>query len=478
VADTSPGIAPAGKVSEAEQTENSHSSDSKTEPEIHYQIVGTETPNVGITQFQVRRSLVDPMGYEILVSVFNASGTPVNCRLELELNGLPVDILPLELKPEEKWSRSLEKTSIEGGDLTAALTQIKAPGEKSDTPGKPADEATTLNGLASDDRAWAVLPTREIQKVLIVTPGNLFLQKVFEANPLVQITLQDHFPETWPTDAIIVLHGDVPPSLPPGDLFVIDPTTSCENWEIGPALENPIVTDMNSESPLMTHVRLDNVLVPEAKKIEFKTDSVALASALSGDPIYAQLQRPSGRVLVLNVNLERSDLAFRTTFPIMVTNSLGWFAGESGELRPSLPTGQTTELALDRKSLADTGLSLSSPDGTSFPVAIPIAEENAPSDLLDANATVSVGPFPRIGIWSVRSSADDSKKNETVADLAVNLANERETDLRPLEELIAQNNSNPRLAGTFSRPFWFYLIATACVLTSLEWVLYQRRLVT
>ena len=52
----------------------------------------TTAGNVGITQFQARRSLVDPLGYEILTSVRNASNQPVECRLELELDGVPVDV--------------------------------------------------------------------------------------------------------------------------------------------------------------------------------------------------------------------------------------------------------------------------------------------------------------------------------------------------------------------------------------------------
>src|SRR6516162_2528880 len=42
--------------------------------------VGRRTGNVAITAFQVRRSLLDPIGYEILVEVVNHSADPVECR--------------------------------------------------------------------------------------------------------------------------------------------------------------------------------------------------------------------------------------------------------------------------------------------------------------------------------------------------------------------------------------------------------------
>ena len=64
--------------------------------------VGQRTGNVGITQFQVRRSLFDPVGYEILIEVLNASDEPTECRLEIDLDQFPVDVVPLQLAAGER----------------------------------------------------------------------------------------------------------------------------------------------------------------------------------------------------------------------------------------------------------------------------------------------------------------------------------------------------------------------------------------
>jgi hypothetical protein len=96
------------------------------EYDIQYRLFATNASNVGIHQFQVRRSFIDPIGYEILVGVFNASDDAIRCRLEIELEESVVDVIPLELKPNEKWSRAIEKTSMEGGVLAAKLTKIQS----------------------------------------------------------------------------------------------------------------------------------------------------------------------------------------------------------------------------------------------------------------------------------------------------------------------------------------------------------------
>ncbi|HUG67818.1 MAG TPA: hypothetical protein VMM76_08700, partial [Pirellulaceae bacterium] len=309
---------------------------------------------------------------------------------------------------------------------------------------------------------------REIQNVLIVSPGNLFLLKVFEANPLVRITTQKEFPETWPRDSIVVLHRNIPDQLPGGHLFIVDPLNSCDAWEVGESLANPIITEQDKDSPLMTHVRLDNVLMPEAKQLKFVEPPRILAGSLSGEPVYAEVKRSGGKCLVLSVDINEGDLAFRTAFPIMVTNSLGWFAGHTGELRESLATGSMTAVDVAGAELPSAdGFLLRSPTGESTRLSVRGLKDEP---------HLSIPPLDECGIWSiVEASSDDD--SEPIMELAVNLASDSETDLRTPTELITEK---PRalVAGWFTRPIWFYLAAAACLVTVAEWWLYQRRVIT
>jgi len=480
-------------------TEGTKEDDPKQElvtNKVIYRLFGTNASNVGITQFQVRRSLIDPIGYEALASVKNASAMNLKCRLELTLDDIPIDVLPLNLKPGETWSRSIEKTSLDGGELVATLTQIHEADRNDDNVTKSESEASprgtnasgvdasalNLNSLQTDDSAWAILPPRQIQKVLIVTPGNLFLQKVFEANPLVKIEIVKEFPTEWPTDSILVLHGQVPTVLPRGNVFVIDPAGPSDHWDLGEVLENPIVTEQDKKSPLMTHIRLDNVLMPHAKQLQFKVAPHVLAATVTGDPVYAEVKRPDGKCLVLSVNLEESDLAFRTAFPILVTNSLGWFAGQNGELRESFATGTVANIAIEMEA-----------DGESEDLVLRSPSENvtvfqgvrptSPPPTKTEPYTGKIGPLNEVGIWRVAAKVVGDQKSDTTPvdplfEVAVNLASPRETDLQPSSELQDSSKNASSVSGWLSRPVWFYLISVACALTTFEWFLYQRRLIT
>jgi hypothetical protein len=279
-------------------------------------------------------------------------------------------------------------------------------------------------------------------------------------------------PDRYEPDALYVFHRDVPAAMPPVHCLVIDPLTGTDLWQVGEKLENPIVTKQDADSPLMRHVRLDNVLLPEARQITAPAGHVPLATALSGDPLYFAHERGGSKLLVLSVNLDQGDLTFRTAFPIMVTNALGWFAGQSGELRESLAAGAVTEVALPAVAgERDASLVLKSPSGQ--------------SRVLPRGASkVSLGPLDECGVWSVEPANSEVARREAdasggpVLELACNLANRRESDLRPDEKLLAARPADSVAGGWFTRPIWFYLVAGAWLVAAGEWFLYQRRWIT
>ena len=172
---------------------------------------------------------------------------------------------------------------------------------------------------------------------------------MFESNPLVVLTRVE--PAAWkltsePSAGITVLYHHVTDQLPEGSLLVIDPRGDCDLWQLGEPVQNPIVNQQDKDSPLLSHVRLDNVLMPEARQVKFASDEgvKVIARSLAGDPLLATVERPGQKVLLLTVNLEEGDLPLRTAFPILMMNALNWFTENRGELRESLSTGAITEI--------------------------------------------------------------------------------------------------------------------------------------
>ena len=473
-------IEPQPATSSAIKTEPGLETTNQPNASISIHVVGERSVNVGITQLQVRRSLVDPLGYEILTEVSNLSDQPVDCRFEVDFkspsrDAEPIDVVPLKLEANGKWSHVFEKTSAEGGHLFAHLNfqstvQTKNTGL----------DRTQQDTLEADNRAWAVLPRREIQPVILVTSGNLFLQKVFEVNPLVKLTVVDQPPETIPAGTVVVYHRTAPAKLPNGSVFVIDPANSSDLYSVGEPLESAIVTKQDKDSPLMSHVRLDNVVMPEARKLASAQPELTqvLAAAVTTDPLFFAVNRAEGKVLVMTGNLDKGDLPLRTAFPIFVGNALHWFAGNKSDLRESLATGSVmTVTANDFASPPrENQLVLINPSGL---------RRNLPMTV----DKTTFGPLDQCGVWRIEEEQSPSIKSSTetgtvsvtapLMEIACNLSNSMESDIRPTVELLSEKTTpSPMLSGFGSRPIWFWLSLLGLALTSIEWCLYQRRVIS
>jgi hypothetical protein len=400
--------------------------------------VGGPIANVGITRFQARRSPRDPTGYELLVEVRNFDDAPAAGRLYLELNGVVADVIPLHLAANERWQQVFEKASATGGRLLARLDSD--------------------DGLAADNQAWAVLPRYDPVPVALVSEGNrladLFVEKVLEACPLVAQppALVGKGNTVPPGTAVTVFHRTTPAKLPAGPVLVIDPVGPSDQWDVGePAV--PLVGRLDRDSPLLSHVRLDNVPLPGNRRLTPKGKAQVFISSAADEPLCFTVDRPEGRVVVLGIGLEQGDLPLRVAFPFLVTNALTWLTNRSAEAPEAVAAGGFAEIAPPKPTAGE--WHLWDPDGS--PRRLPAADR------------LRVGPLDRRGIWRVAASAD----GPAAVELACNLSDPRESDLRPAAS--ATGAIADRENTAFPRAVWFYLAALVVGALVVEWVLFQRR---
>jgi hypothetical protein len=205
---------------------------------------GQVTANTGITSFQVRRNIADVTSYQVMVEVTHFGIGPMKCTLDLELEGNIVDVIPLSLQPNEPWRETLDHISPNGGRLVARLD---------------VDDA-----LQSDNQAIAVLPKQDPIPVLLVTPGSLFLRSVFESIPNVALTIAESLPEELPAETIVVVHKTKLEKVPLGSVIVIDPPGASDLWTVGETVAEPIIAKQSADSPLLAHIKLQNVIFPGA----------------------------------------------------------------------------------------------------------------------------------------------------------------------------------------------------------------------
>ena len=419
-------------------------------------LVGSSAENVGITLFQVRRSDQDPLAWQILIEVSNASDSPATCQLEFRLDSSLLDVVPLKLTSGEVWRHVFEKTSASGGVLSAALNF---------------EDGSSVNSLTADDTVQAVLPEVRRIPVTLVTEGNWFLQGVLQANDLVDLTVSSEIPATVSENTVLVLHQQTDSKLPAGNLFVVQPAASTDLWKLIDTLKQPLIGRRDEDNNLLRHVRLDNIQIPEAVRLQPTASHTTLFESVSGDPLYLHIPRVSGDVFVLPVNLNQGDLPLRTAFPIMLTNALSWFARTDRQLVEAMQTGLPAEIVLpaDLQQAAERNngqLTLVDPAGSLRTIRAD-------------GSKINTGPLTMSGIWTLGvSNSDDADDRGTKLSgptmrLASNLCDRAESDVRPIVD--STRRRLPASAGTVSRPMWYCLVAAALLLILTEWILFQRR---
>ncbi len=435
----------------------------QTIDDVDWIAVGEATDNLAVTQLALRRSLVDPIGYAALIEVENFGETAVSSRLTIELAGDLVDVIPLNIDPGQSWRKTITGASAEGGLLRVSLNH--------------------RDGLSIDNEAIAVLPKRPRIPVLLVTAEpSLYLESVLGAIPLVDLTVTTTAPPQAPRGGFMMLHRIVPESLPSGAVFAIDPQGDSDAWKRGRPLEQAMIAEQASGSPLLPHVRLTNVALPGASELLMGDDAESLLVEAGGATLMASRVGGDDRLIVLAADLEGSDLPLRIAFPVLMTNAVNWFLGRTGELQPALRTGRLAEIPIG----GSTYPAWQWLDPTGRAAAASVADEKA-----------VIGPVDHVGIVELRplrsqdapqpnppaksqtpsnspSTGPSPEPSSESITLAVNLCDRGESDLKPRLEPRPQPIS---IAGSGRRSLWFYLACAALGLITAEWFLYQRRVV-
>ena len=134
--------------------------------------VGGGGRNVGITQFAVRKRSYGVYDYEAFVSVTNFSDEAMTFPLVVTMDDRVVSEQPIHLPPQVKRNVIVPFTHQGGGRVRI--------------------EARAEGDLAADKVVYGVIPSPRRLRVLLVSPGNLFLEKALRTAP--QVVLETTLP--------------------------------------------------------------------------------------------------------------------------------------------------------------------------------------------------------------------------------------------------------------------------------------------
>ena len=320
--------------------------------------------------------------------------------------------------------------------------------------------------LRADDSAVAVAnPPRKI-RVLLVTKGDLFLQKALELRP--DVTLTTEAPRSWrpaqassPDVDLFVFDGFVPPALPAHSPYlVVGPPPDHQLGSGGPIVPGQLLP-AEADNPLLYDVDLSNVDVAASADLQGSTFGTVVISSPAGPVLMLRNASPSAPpAAVLGIYLHDSDLVLRTAFPILVDH-LSEFLAPSAV--PALSQSPGTPVTLAPGAGARAVL-VTRPDGHIDVVA------RARSSLAASEGTLLFTDTSEAGLYRVSVLGPGAAQQDSY--IAVNAPG---TAIAPQEQLdVTGANGNALASAPLYQGLWTVIAVAALAVLALEWLVYHR----
>ncbi len=426
---------------------------------LTYVPVGAGTRNVGITQFSVRRYPLDKSRYEVMLEVTNTGPETEDIELSLFGDENLVDLTKLRLKPGERLPRFYPNLSGASRTLEAKLRPL---GESKDD-------------LPADDRAYALLPERRRAKVLVVTPGNTYLEAALLLDEYLDVELVT--PRQYVDRAnalgkvdVVVFDGATPAELPRANAIFLDPRGPGSPVKVEGDLVQPGFDRIDRKHPVVRWTALDDVNIARGHKLVPQPGDKVVGASEQG-PILVTGQRGPYKFVAMGFDTRDSDLPLRVAWPLLLLNSINFFTDEDAQYISSFRTGEVWRVPVVSQSGQ---AKLEAPGGTSL--TVPVHEGRAVY-LGDRagfyKVTGNEGADPSSG-----QAASPGAPTGTTA-FAANLLDTDESAIAPAPELVVDGKKAGALGGFqigVRREIWIYLLVAAVLLTALEWITYHRRI--
>ena len=412
--------------------------------------VGSPLNNLAITRFATRPLPASPQTAQVLLEIRNFGDKVATGNVELYFDGKLIDVKPFNLQP--------------GGHKIDVFPSV--PSTFGNSRGWLTARLDTEDPLSCDNEAYAVLPNHEPSHVLLVTRGNWFIEKMLAADDLLKFDLLK--PDAFRADMAknfdaVILDNVLPDGLnlenAEGNFLFINKTPFAGD---GKSIDQPLITDIDTTSPLMRMVNLKNVTFLRAAEIPFpgpvgNWNFTAPLRSFDHPLVITGSREIDGEdqhMAAFAFDIADSDLPLRVAFPLLMSNTLEWLSGKKADETSSYKAGDIIDLQPDQSLWVE-------PQRKFLPLP-----------------KIDPGKMARHSYQPLKNGFYLLHTGATARWIAVNTFSEAESNLRAVQESGGQERTPsgiPAFALFTARPMWNYLALAAFVLFSIEWWLYHRR---
>jgi Ca-activated chloride channel family protein len=371
-----------------------------------------------------------------MARIKNYSSQPVETGLELLADENLVDVRELKLKAGAARDVFWE-------ELPAGTEVVQA-------------RLTRPDSLNLDNQAWAVVEKSDESKVLLVSEGNIFMEKALALIPGVKVfkTTPDSFNVEMGGYQAYVFDGWLPKELPAQNMLVINPPPGNPLVKVGE--EHGIIEQMTAvgEDPLLKYVELEGWQLARSRPINCPNWARPLLEH-EKTPLLVAGEYANRRVAVLGFDLHDTNIPLQTGFPILINNLGAWLLPEptdaavlesSGDFIRLAPRTETKEIILTHPGGEEQRFE------PPFPAVLPVAES---------------------GVYCIAWCMEEE---QVVSRVAKNPGDNLESDIKPRSlpwsGMVASSGEGSRRAT--NREIWPWLLGLALLTLVGEWEVYRR----
>ena len=405
---------------------------------LEFHRIGQRANNLAITSLDVRANPENPAQRAVFANIVNFSTNTQQTEIEFRLDDRIIETKPLTLAPGETSPQVfLTAQDRPSGVFTVGLT------------GK--------DDLAVDDRASVVSLLPQPSKVLLVSPGNRFLEKALHATQNVDLTVSPGIVEPTSQFDVIVLDGVVPVTWPSGNVLVINVANPA--WFEKPGkLDAPPIVDWKGSHPLLRFVSFDNVQIGQSLAVKTPQWAVSLVDSPQ-TPLVLAGELGRQRIVWIGFDTLQSTWPLRISFPIFIANAMEWLSPTAiNAAQLAVQAGNPFRLAFSQQI---NSVELTRPDGTTRPWPVDVSR-----------GELVIGDTTKHGVYRLKAGTNDVV-------FCVNLLDSSESNIEPKSELRFGQYSKSATVSLrqANMELWRWIALAGLAVLMIEWWWYHRRTV-
>jgi hypothetical protein len=218
------------------------------------------------------------------------------------------------------------------------------------------------DALESDDRVYLRVPAgRRLPVVLAPKEASPWLGRAFESDGAVELfsaSLSGLAPESVPDDALVVIDGACPASIPGRDLLIVNPPPGrCRTVEVEAATQHTPITSWSEADPRLRFLTFDAVAVTRARRLRVESPRDALVRT-ADSTLIADVSSPGRTGTLVGFDLAASNWPLTASFVLFIrnlteTSRAGRASGPSLSSKSGEPISLRVPLGVEQVVLVD-----------------------------------------------------------------------------------------------------------------------------